>query len=171
MNAELVLLLSPKSKTAAMQRACARSDHWKYRLARARRAKKNIGRHQVGLFDEGAAPARLGASRRLGRGAAAVVARGVTLTRPLRGAWTLRRTRPRTVAAIITSRHEAAARTPRRETRFGHARFEAGNGLPFHLIAGATLDTRELAPIVGADQRHRRARGAAAAGAADAVDV
>src|SRR3569832_1000727 len=40
MNAELVLLLSFLSFSAAMQRACARSDHWKYRLARARRAKK-----------------------------------------------------------------------------------------------------------------------------------
>src|SRR3569833_4696778 len=134
MNAELVLLLSPKSKTAAMQRACARSDHWKYRLARARRAQKKKGRHQDGLFDEGVAPAGLGASRRLGRGAAAVVARGVTLPRPLRGAWTLRRTRPRTVAAIITSRLEAAARAPRRETRFGDARFEAGIGLPYNHI-------------------------------------
>src|SRR3569833_4506031 len=145
MNAELVLLLSPKSKTAAMQRACARSDHWKYRLARARRAKKKKGRHQDGLFDEGVAPAWLGASRRLGRGAAAVVARGVTLTRPLRGAWTLRSTRPRTITKIITSRLEAAARTTRREARFGHSLFEAGNGLPFHLIAGETLDTREQA--------------------------
>src|SRR3569833_2427399 len=104
-----------------MQRACARSDHCKYRLARARRAKKKKGRHQDGLFDEGVATACQGASSRHGRGAAADVARGVTLARPLRGAWTLLRTRPRTVAAIITSRLDAAARTTRREARGGRA--------------------------------------------------
>src|SRR3569623_1419021 len=69
----------------------------------AHAAPKKKGRHQDGRFDVGGARAGLGASRRLGRGAAAVVARGVTLTRPLRGAWTLRRTRPRTEATNITS--------------------------------------------------------------------
>src|SRR5262245_44704566 len=51
------------------------------------------------------------------------------------------------------------------------ARLEARDGLLLHLAVHELLDGRHQRPLLGADERHRLALGAGAAGAADAVHV
>src|SRR3569832_907499 len=97
-------------------------------------------------------------------------ARTFALARAVGRTRSLRRARTRAVAAVTLGLEAAGTALPA-GTRLGRARLETGDDLTIEFVAGQAFDTGELAPIVRSDQRYRRAGGAAATGAADAVNV
>src|SRR3569833_1675835 len=97
-------------------------------------------------------------------------ARTFALARAVGRTRSLRRARTRAVAAV-TLGLEAAGTALTAGTRLRRARLETGDDLTIEFVAGQACDPGELAPIVRSDQRYRRAGGAAATGAADAVNV